>query len=339
MPPLTDYTAAELASLAPEELAALETADGSNKDTLEELAGGADTVPGAAGADTAAGAASADTVAGAQGADTAKGAAGADTLAGAAATEPPAAAAAAAPAPNAVVYTAKVGDIAKDVQAQKDAIKAARTEKRQALVKMNDGEIDADEYARIEDAADAKIDAANDKLLEVNRAQTRAETAAELTEQQQQNAWKGMLGEYVTKAKAEGMDYTGDDKLRGEFNSLLRAFAIESADRGMVDGADMAASRWALEQAASIMTIRHPKAAAAAETAKPAAGAATAAAPAAAAARTGIPPSLGGMPAAAAAPVGDDVMSKINTLVGDELELYVASLPKDVANRLFASAQ
>jgi hypothetical protein len=337
MPPLTDYTAAELASLAPEELAALETADGSNKDTLEELAGGADTVAGAAGADTVAGAAGADTAAGA-GADTAKGAAGADTLAGAATTEPPAAAA---PAPNAVVYTAKVGDIAKDVQAQKDAIKAARTEKRQALVKMNDGEIDADEYARIEDAADAKIDAANDKLLEVNRAQTRAETAAELTEQQQQNAWKGMLGEYVTKAKAEGMDYTGDDKLRGEFNSLLRAFAIESADRGMVDGADMAASRWALEQAASIMAVRHPKAApaAAATTTAAATTAATTAPAAAAAARTGIPPSLGGMPAAAAAPVGDDVMSKINTLSGDELELYVASLPKDVANRLFASAQ
>jgi hypothetical protein len=325
MPPLTDYTAAELASLAPEERAALETADGSNKDTLEELAGGADTAAGAAGADTAAGAAGADTVAGAAGAagaDTAAGAAGADTLAGAA-TEPPAAAAA--PAPNAVVYTAKVGDIAKEVQSQKDAIKAARTEKRQALVKMNDGEIDA----------------ANDKLLEVNRAQTRAETAAELTQQQQQKAWTGMLNEYVGTAKAAGLDYTGNEALRTEFNGLLRAFATEADSRGMVDGADMAASRWALEQAASIMAVRHPKAAPAAAAAAPAAGAAAApaAAPAAAAARTGIPPSLGAMPAAAAAPVGDDVMSKINTLSGDELELYVASLPKDVANRLFASAQ
>jgi hypothetical protein len=325
------YSPAELASLAPEELAALETAAGDETGLIAELAAGADTAEGA-GADTVAGAAGADTAAGAAGADTTKGAEGADTAAGAA-TETPAE-----PGPNPVVYRANVGDVAKEVGSQKEAIKAARGEKRAALMKLNDGEIDADEYARIEDTADAKIDAANDKLLELSRAQTRAETATELTQQQQNRAWTGMLNGYIAKAKGDGIDFAGDAGKRGEFNSLLKAFATEAQDKGMTDDDGMAASKWALDQAASIMGMRYPKAAPAAAAA-PAAGAAATQQPAAAAARAGIPPSLGAMPSAAAAPVGDDLMAKVNTLEGDELEAYIASLPKDVANRLFASAQ
>jgi hypothetical protein len=315
---LNDYTAAELASLAPEELAALEAAGPEQT----ELAAGADTVAGAAGADTAAGAAGADTTKGAEGADTAAGAA----------TETPSE-----PGPNPVVYRANVGDVAKEVGSQKEAIKAARGEKRAALMKLNDGEIDADEYARIEDTADAKIDAANDKLLELSRAQTRAETATELTQQQQNRAWTGMLNGYIAKAKGDGIDFAGDAGKRGEFNSLLKAFATEAQDKGMTDDDGMAASKWALDQAASIMGMRYPKAAPAAAAA-PAAGSAPAQ-PAAAAARAGIPPSLGAMPSAAAAPVGDDVMAKIGTLEGEDLELYLANLPRDVYARVTAGAQ
>jgi hypothetical protein len=347
------YSAADLASLAPEELAALETADGGNTELLNELAAGAEGEGAAAAAPAAQGEAAAAAPAAA--APAAEGTAAAPAASPAPAAAAPAAAAPAAgptpaPPPSTVVYSANVGDVAKDVQAQKDTIKVARGEKRAALMKLNDGEIDAEEYAKVEDAADAKIDAANDKILELNRSQVRGEVATELTQQQQERSWKGMLDGYVATAKADdGLDYSASEDLRKEFNSLVRAFAIESADRGMVDGADMAASRWSLDQAAAVMRIRHPKAAATPAAAAPA-GAPAAAPGAAPAAAPGTPaaaaaPALGGlqtlakMPAAAAAPVADDVMTKINTLEGEELELYMASLPKDVYARLTAGAQ
>jgi hypothetical protein len=357
----SNYTAAELSSLAPEERAALENAEGDTDGIINEIANGGEG-EGAAPAAAATGESAAPAAAAAPAAQGKEGAATAPAAQGTEGTAAPAASAAAAPAgeqpaaqatapaapsPNAVVYTAKVGDVAKDVQNQKDAIKAARTEKRQALMKLNDGDIEADEYGRIEDAADAKIDAANDKILEINRSQARAEVAVELTQQQQELSWKGMLDTYVATAKKDdALDYTGSEPLRTEFNGLVRAFAIESADRGMVDGADMAASRWALEQAAGVMRIRHPKQAAA-PAASPAAGtgAAPAAAPANAPAQPAAAAALGGlqtlakMPAAAAAPVADDVMAKIGTLEGEELEVYLASLPKDVYARVTAGAQ
>jgi hypothetical protein len=357
------YTAAELATLAPEERAALETAAGDTDGIINEIANSGGDEGAAAAATPAAPAAQAQAQAQAQaeaGAASAAStsAAGTEGAAAPAESTAPAAAPAAAPAqpaaapaqaPNTVVYDAKVGDVAKDVQAQKDAIKAARTEKRQALMKLNDGDIEAEEYGRIEDAADAKIDAANDKLLEINRSQARAEVAVELTQQQQQRSWQSMLNTYVTAAKGDdGLDYAGSEPLRNEFNSLVRAFAIESGDRGMVDGADMTASRWALEQAAAVMRIRHTKPAAAPAAgsaasapagapATPAAGAA--AAPAQPAAALGGLQTLAKMPAAAAAPVADDVMAKIGTLEGEELEVYMASLPKDVYARVTAGAQ
>jgi hypothetical protein len=360
----SNYTAAELSSLAPEERAALENAEGDTDGIINEIANGGEgegaTAAPAAGTAPAGESAAAPAAASAAAAPAAQGTEGAAAPAASAAApageQPaaPATTASAAPSPNAVVYTAKVGDVAKDVQTQKDAIKAARTEKRQALMKLNDGDIEADEYGRIEDAADAKIDAANDKILEINRSQSRAEVAAELTQQQQELSWKGMLDTYVATAKKDdALDYAGSEPLRTEFNGLVRAFAIESADRGMVDGADMAASRWALEQAAGVMRIRHPKQAAApagdsaaggaAQAGGPAASAAapagTSAQPAAAAAALGGLQTLAKMPAAAAAPVADDVMAKIGTLEGEELEVYLASLPKDVYARVTAGAQ
>jgi cell division septation protein DedD len=369
----SQYTAAELDSLAPEERAALETAAGDTDGILTELAAGGDAEADAAAAATAAAqaAAAAPAAAGTTAAPaTAPAAAAASpaaadgeaaapatsTAAAAPATAAPAAAPAIAPAPgpSAVVYNAKVGEnVAKDIQTEKDSIKAARAEKRAGLMKLNDGDIDADEYGKIEDAADAKIDAANDKILQLHGAQVRGAVATELTEQQTQAAWRGMLNAHIKEAKTDGLDYAGDEKLRGEFNSLVKAFASEAADRGMVDGPSMEASGWALDQAKQVIYMRHGKTGAAAPAAPaaaaapagapaaaPAAGAPAAAAPtaAAAAARHGLT-SLGAMPAAAAAPVADDVMSKIGTLEGEELELYMASLPKDVYARVTAGAQ
>jgi hypothetical protein len=232
------------------------------------------------------------------------------------------------------------------VDTQKQAIKDARAEKRKGLMQLNDGEIDGEAYAKIEDAAEEKIDAANDKLMELNRAQARVEVSVELTAQQQQNSWKSMLNEFVSKAKGEGIDLQADEGKRGEFNSLLKAFAQEASDKGMTDDDGMKASRWALDQAAAVLAFRYPKAAAAPAAGAPAAGPAAApaagtpaAAPVAAAAALGGLTTLAKMPAAAAAPVADDVMARINTLEGEELEIYMASLPKDVYARVTNGAQ
>lgn len=343
------YSAADLASLAPEELAALETADGGNTELLNELAAGAEgegaaaaAAPAAAPAAQAPAAAPAAAAAGAPAAaPAAAGTQGAAAPAAQATAAVPAAAPAAgpapAPAPTTVVYSAKVPEVAKEVLAQKEAIKTARATEQDALRKLNDGEIDFDAYSKVRGEVDAKVDAANDKLLELNRAQTRAETAAELTEQQQSNAWRSMLTSHMAEAKTAGIDYLASDASKAEFNGLLRAFATEAEASGMVDGSDMAASRWALKQAADVFKMRHPVAAPAAPAAgAPAAAPVAAPAPAAAAA-AGIPQTLSGLPAAAAAPVGDDVMAKIGTLEGEDLEKFMASLPKDQYARLVGS--
>lgn len=314
------YSATDLAGLTPDERAALEAADGTDKDVLEELA---QETPQA---DQAVQAAAPD--------------AAAPSPDAAAPSDAPANVAE--PAANTLIYNAaNVGDVAKETAAQRDAIKSARAEKREALMKLNDGEIDADAYAAIEDAADAKIDAANDAILALNRSQVRGEVAAEFTQQQQERAWNGMLRDYAATAKAEdGLDYAANEALRNEFNSLVRVFAAEAAGaRGMVDGADMAASAWALKEAAQVMRIRHPKTAPSTQQAQgqPPAAPQGSNAPAIAA-MNGLQ-TLSRMPAAAAAPVADDVMAKIGALEGEELELYMANLPRDVFARVTAGAQ
>lgn len=353
MPP-PNYSAADLASLAPEERAALETAAGDPDGILSEIAGGGEEGAGAAAAAPAAAAPAAEGAAAPAPAAASPAAApvaqspAASPAAPAASPAPAAAAPAAepapAPGPSAVVYRANVGDVQKDIDAQKSAIKTARADEQAALKKLNDGEITFEEYSKVRTEVDHKVDAANDKIMELNRAVARAEVSVELTGQQQANAWKGMLNDYVKVAKGDGLDYQANEPLRVEFNGLLKAFAMEASERGLSDDNNMEASRWALDQAKQIMGIRHPKAAAtpaapAPGAAAPAAPAAPAASPAPAAAALGGLQTLSTMPSAAAAPVSDDVMAKIGTLEGDELEAYMASLPKDVYARVTASAQ
>jgi hypothetical protein len=343
------YSAADLEGLTPEELSALENEAGDEDGVIAEIAASGDE-----GAEAAAAAAKTAEGAAAEGAEGAQADAGAGKDGAAAAAGPAASAPAAegAAAPQPVTYHADAGDVAKDVQTQKDAIKAARAEKSEALQKLNDGEIEFEEYAKVEAAADGKIDAAQDKILEINRAATRAEVASELTQQQQVKAWNGMVSGYMADAKAkDGLDFAGDagKPLREELNGLVRAFAQEAVHgQKLSDDEGMAASRWALEQAAAVMRMRHPKAAAAA----PAAGgaAAPAAAPAAAApavaaaagtAGAAAPrhnvTTLGGMPNAAPAQLQDDTLSKLGALSGEDLEIAMAKLSPSEMDRVLAS--
>jgi hypothetical protein len=342
------YSAADLEGLTPEELSALENEAGDEDGVIAEIAASGDE-----GAEAAAAAAKTAEGAAAEGAAGAQADAGEDAAAAAQAAAASAPAAEGAAAPQPVTYHADAGDVAKDVQTQKDAIKAARAEKSEALQKLNDGEIEFEEYAKVEAAADGKIDAAQDKILEINRAATRAEVASELTQQQQVKAWNGMVSGYMADAKAkDGLDFAGDagKGLREELNGLVRAFAQEAVHgQKLSDDESMAASRWALEQAAAVMRMRHPKAAAAAPAAAggaaaPAAASAAAAPAVAAAAGTAGAAAprhnvttLGGMPNAAPTQLQDDTLSKLGALQGEDLELALARLSPAEAERLLAS--
>jgi len=309
--PNPTYTEADLADLTPEERSAIEAESGDNADILNELAGGDD---GTAAAPAAAPAADGTATPGAEGAD--------------------GAAAPAAPAP----YTADV-DPAKlqaDLDAEKKAITDARAEGTEALRKLNDGEIDFAEYQAVRDKVTATVDAANDKIRTIDRDLTRATVASEMTAQQAKKAWTGMVNNYVTvEAKADGVDYSGDagkERVK-EFQTLVTVFGKEAAERGMEDGDNLVASRWALAQAREIMRARHGKAAAAA----PAAGAPAAAPPAPA---PGAPrhnlATLGTMPAAAGNVQQSDALSKAATLEGEALEIWLASQPRDVVDAIMA---
>lgn len=309
--PNPTYTEADLADLTPEERSAIEAEAGDNADILNELADGDD---GTAAAPAAAPAADGTATPGAEGAD--------------------GAAAPAAPAP----YTADV-DPAKlqaDLDAEKKAITDARAEETEALRKLNDGEIDFAEYQAVRDKVTATVDAANDKIRTIDRDLTRATVASEMTAQQTAKAWKGLVNTYVTvEAKADGVDYSGDagkERVK-EFQTLVTVFGKEAAERGMEDGDNLVASRWALAQAREIMRARHGKAAAAA----PAAGAPAAAPPAPA---PGAPrhnlATLGTMPAAAGNVQQSDALSKAATLEGEALEIWLASQPRDVVDAIMA---
>jgi len=309
--PNPNYTEADLADLTPEERSAIEAESGDNADILNELAGGDD---GTAAAPAAAPAADGTATPGAEGAD--------------------GAAAPAAPAP----YTADVDaeKLQADLDAEKKAITDARSEETEALRKLNDGEIDFAEYQAVRDKVTATVDAANDKIRTIDRDLTRATVASEMTAQQAKKAWTGMVNNYVTvEAKADGVDYSGDagkERVK-EFQTLVTVFGKEAAERGMEDGDNLVASRWALAQAREIMRARHGKAAAAA----PAAGAPAAAPPAPA---PGAPrhnlATLGTMPAAAGNVQQSDALSKAATLEGEALEIWLASQPRDVVDAIMA---
>lgn len=307
--PNPTYTEADLADLTPEERSAIEAESGDNADILNELAGGDD---GTAAAPAAAPAADGTATPGAEGAD--------------------GAAAPAAPAP----YTAGVDaeKLQADLDAEKKAITDARAEETEALRKLNDGEIDFAEYQAVRDKVTATVDAANDKIRTIDRDLTRATVASEMTAQQAAKAWKGLVNNYVNvEAKADGVDYTGDaGKERAkEFQTLVTVFGKEAAERGMEDGDNLEASRWALAQAREIMRSRHGKA----PTAAPPAPAGAPAAPAPGAPRHNLA-TLGTMPAAAGNVQQSDALSKAATLEGDDLERWLASQPKELVDSIMA---
>lgn len=315
-PNIPGYTAEELADLTPDEIAALENEHlaGNPGDAadLAELAG-----EGAEGGDAA----------GTEGkAEGEHGAAGAAEGATETAEEPGDAPAYVANAPQ---------DAEAQIKAQRDAIQTAKTAEKEALKKLHDGEIDFEEYDKIRNTSDTAIEAANEKLLELNLAINRAQVAEEMTQQQLSRAWKGEVAELMKAAATEGLDYKGNAELNKELNGLVRAFGMEATERGMTDEG-LKASKWALQQAHATMKLRHPELVKAAPA--PAAGAkpGEAAGKPADGKRHNLA-TLASMPNADR-PLGDtDDIAKFGQLEGEELEKAIAGMSPAQVEKLMAS--
>lgn len=295
-PSIPGYTADELESLTPEELSALESDSGDNEAELTEIA--------------------------AEGTEDA--ATGTTDVVEAVAEEPPE------PASEATGYVAQApADAATQLEALKQQKAAAKAEDRAAFKQLNDGEIDFDAYEAIKNKADEATEAANDKMADIQKAISKAEISAEMAQQETVRTWKSELGNVMTAAKAEGLDYK-DAALGKEFDGLLRAFGQEASSQGMSDEG-LKASKWALQQAHEVMKVRHADKL----VAKPAAGK-PAATTATAAARHSLT-TLSSMPNADRALGDNDAISKFSALEGDDLERALAGMSKAEVDKLMAS--
>lgn len=314
-PNIPGYTAEDLEALTPDEIEALENEHlaGNPADAAElaELAGEGEEGGDAAGTDG-----EQDTEGAAEGATEA-------------AEEPGDTPAYVANAPQ---------DAEAQIKAQRDAIQAAKTAEKDALKKLHDGEIDFEEYDKIRNTSDAAVDAANEKLLELNLALNRAQVAEEMTQQQLARAWKGEVAELMKAAATEGLDYKGNAELNKELNGLVRAFGMEATERGMTDEG-LKASKWALQQAHATMKLRHPELVKAAPAES---SAATAAKPGEAAGKPADGKrhnlaTLAQMPNADR-PLGDtDDIAKFGQLEGEELEKAIAGMSPAQVEKLMAS--
>ena len=184
-----------------------------------------------------------------------------------------------------------------------------------------DGEITAAEYSTIENDVFEKIRA-------IDSAEVKAQVANEMTQQQMVREWEKEVNTLVASAKKEGLDYAGNQELNAEFDTLIRVFSNEAAQKGMSDEG-LKASKWALAQAHSVMKARHGIVAPTQKTQDPA--------PAAEKAPRHNLQTLSGLPNADRAQVDNDTISRLGGLAGEELEMAMATMSEKDVNRLMAS--
>ncbi len=197
------------------------------------------------------------------------------------------------------------------------------TRKEEAFAKLMEGEIDPAEYQKVEKEVAGELE----KLLQATITDN---VTATIEQANTKKAWAAEVDTLVKAAKAEGLDYKGDEKLRTEFNLLLRAFGLAAEAEGLSDDG-LKASKWALRQAHETMQRRHGK-----EPAAAAAGAdGKAKGPRGKADLSQIPPNLGKAPIAADANIADE-FAHLEGLTGAALERAVARLTPEQSDRYLA---
>lgn len=302
-PSIPGYTDADLASLTPDELSALESDSGDNEAELTEIAGEAEATGAAAGEATAA-----------------AGEGDVGEAAGETATEETS---------TSTVYVAEAPeDAAAQIEAQKAAKAAAKAEDKEAFKKLMDGEIDADAYAAIQSKAEEAIEAANEQISTIKQSIAKAEMSAEMQAQEAARSWAAEVNALTTAAKAEGFDYKAKPDLAKEFDGLVRVFGQEATMQGMSDEG-LKASKWALAQAHATMKMRHADLVVKPKTTTTTTTTTTGQ-------RHGLT-TLANMPNADRALGDNDDVAKFAQLEGEDLERALAGMSKEQVAKLMAS--
>lgn len=157
--------------------------------------------------------------------------------------------------------------------------------------------------------------------LEISHAQ--AEWAAKQNQVIRDQLWKREVERFMALPTSAMYQNT---IVKSAFQAALNEVASNPENAGKSDA-------WALEAADRLVRDQFQLA----PVAKP--GPAAVPAPSRKPDLAGVPPTLGAMPAADQANTGDDVMSKIGSLQGDDLDRYVANLsPKEVERLLRAAS-
>lgn len=217
-------------------------------------------------------------------------------------------------------------DKVEDIDAQ---LKAIASEKATALKKLADGEIEATEYADIEH----RLSTQQSDLVSKK---TRAELSVEFNEQAQRSLLQHERSRFLRAAqKADGVDYK-DAKLAATFDRALALVCSdpEFAGRGY-DEIDTLFDR-AHTMVMAMIGHKKPEAPArpAGEAQSQQLGSRATAAQQRPEKPREVPSTLSGLPTAAPATVEDATMEKIRTLEGDDLERFIAGLPKGEHERL-----
>jgi hypothetical protein len=234
-------------------------------------------------------------------------------------------AAAAAPvaADQPIVFTATAPEDAAE------QVKALRAEKAAEFKKLMDGEVTPEQYS-------AKEDEILGKITDIDRAVTKAETAADFTVQQAQRSYLGKVNATLDAAKKEdGIDYRAPEN-KHLHEDLDRTVKFLANDPSNADKPE----QWFLDKAHSMVKAMHGLGKAAPAGGAGAAEAAGAGA-AVAAAQTrsgkgpnldGLPPSLRNVPAAAGSDDGGE-FAHLNTLTGMALERAIAKMTPEQQQR------
>jgi hypothetical protein len=233
----------------------------------------------------------------------------------AAALEELAPAAEAAPAPALPTFEVP----ATDFKAQRETLRA---EKRDLAKQWSDGTLSDEDYH-------AKVDSVDDKMATLLTEQTRADTLREVNEQNTRRAAEAAeaaelqaLQTLAKASKAAGqIDYGADAAAASQFDMLFSATKADPANAKLTPAA------LADKAHKAVLALRGISTAAPA----PAPAPKPAAAPAA---PRNVPPSIGGLPNAAASVVQDDMLAQFNKLSGTDAEEFQARLPANQVERL-----
>lgn len=197
---------------------------------------------------------------------------------------------------------------------------AADSKEADAFSKLMDGEITAEEYQKEKNEAQAEREA-------VREAQLKATIAQEMSEQASRAAWDRACEKFLSKTKAdEGIDYAGNALLGQAFDTAVRALAAKPENASKPSSFFLAEAHKQVKQAFGHAPARAPAAAPApAARQRPAVD------------RSTIPPTLGGLPPAQEAVVGEDEFAHLRGLKGNDYERAIAGMTPAQLDRFMAS--